>query len=186
VQWLRDGLGLIKTSAEIEDLAATVSDNGGVYLVPAFTGLGAPHWDPYARGTIIGLTRGTTGGHLAPGGIGEHCLSDGGRARSDGSGCEYGRSGIARRRRRNGERCVDAISNRRSGRATGPAQSHRTTALAQLACWIGHRLLENTVELEEQWQQQKTFSAHHGHIKGGRTKTRLAQSGGPGQRLVER
>ena len=65
VQWLRDGLGLIRTAAEIETLAATVPDNGGVYLVPAFTGLGAPHWDPYARGTIVGITRGTTAGHLA-------------------------------------------------------------------------------------------------------------------------
>ena len=65
VQWLRDGLGLIKSSAEIESLAATVPDCGGVYLVPAFAGLGAPHWDQYARGTITGLTRGTTAGHLA-------------------------------------------------------------------------------------------------------------------------
>ena len=65
VQWLRDGLGIIRTSAEVEALAATVPDNGGVYLVPAFTGLGAPHWDPYARGTLIGLTRGTTAGHIA-------------------------------------------------------------------------------------------------------------------------
>ena len=65
VQWLRDGLGLIKSSAEIEALAAQVPDNGGVYLVPAFAGLGAPHWDAYARGLIIGLTRGTTRAHLA-------------------------------------------------------------------------------------------------------------------------
>jgi glycerol kinase len=65
VQWIRDGLGLIRTAPEIEPLAATVPDNGGVYLVPAFAGLGAPHWDPYARGTIVGVTRGTTGGHLA-------------------------------------------------------------------------------------------------------------------------
>ncbi|MBC8139486.1 MAG: glycerol kinase, partial [Fibrella sp.] len=65
VQWLRDGLGIIQTSAEIETLAATVPDNGGVYIVPAFTGLGTPHWDPYARGTIVGITRGTTAGHLA-------------------------------------------------------------------------------------------------------------------------
>ena len=65
VQWLRDGLGLIKNSADVEPLAKTVPDNGGVYLVPAFTGLGAPHWDQFARGTIIGLTRGTTAGHLA-------------------------------------------------------------------------------------------------------------------------
>src|ERR1043166_8103052 len=65
VQWLRDGLGLIKSSADIESLAASVSDNGGVYLVPAFAGLGAPHWDQYARGSISGLTRGTTAGHIA-------------------------------------------------------------------------------------------------------------------------
>jgi glycerol kinase len=65
VQWLRDGLGLIRTAPEIEPLAASVPDNGGVYLVPAFAGLGAPHWDPYARGTIVGITRGTTAGHLA-------------------------------------------------------------------------------------------------------------------------
>jgi glycerol kinase len=65
VQWLRDGLGLIKTAADIEPLARSVADNGGVYLVPAFAGLGAPHWDPYARGTIVGITRGTTAGHFA-------------------------------------------------------------------------------------------------------------------------
>ena len=65
VQWLRDGLGLIRTSAEIETLASSVPDNGGVYFVPAFVGLGAPHWDPYARGTIAGITRGTKAGHIA-------------------------------------------------------------------------------------------------------------------------
>ncbi|MFO7905645.1 MAG: glycerol kinase GlpK [Pirellulaceae bacterium] len=65
VQWLRDGLGLIKESADIESLAATVSDNGGLVLVPAFVGLGAPHWDPYARGALLGITLGTNAGHLA-------------------------------------------------------------------------------------------------------------------------
>jgi glycerol kinase len=65
VQWLRDGLGLIKESAEIEALVASVPDNGGIYMVPAFTGLGSPHWDPNARGMLIGLTRGTQAGHVA-------------------------------------------------------------------------------------------------------------------------
>jgi glycerol kinase len=65
VQWLRDGLGLIEESAEIEQLAASVDDSDGVVIVPAFVGLGAPHWDAYARGTMFGLTRGTTSGHLA-------------------------------------------------------------------------------------------------------------------------
>ncbi len=65
IQWLRDNLGLIKKSSEIDALAATVADTGGVYFVPAFTGLGAPHWDPHARGAIFGLSRGTSGAHLA-------------------------------------------------------------------------------------------------------------------------
>jgi glycerol kinase len=65
VQWLRDGLGIIKTAPEVEALASSVPDTGGVYLVPAFVGLGAPHWDAYARGAILGLTRGSTSGHIA-------------------------------------------------------------------------------------------------------------------------
>jgi glycerol kinase len=65
VQWLRDGLGIIESASEIEALAASVTDNGGVVMVPAFAGLGAPHWDPHARGTILGVTRGTTRGHIA-------------------------------------------------------------------------------------------------------------------------
>jgi glycerol kinase len=65
VQWLRDGLGLIRKSEDVEALAKSVPDNGGVYFVPAFVGLGAPHWDSYARGSIFGLTRGTTAGHIA-------------------------------------------------------------------------------------------------------------------------
>jgi glycerol kinase len=65
VQWLRDGLGVIKTSAEVEKLATSVDDNGGVYFVPAFAGLGAPYWNQFARGTMLGITRGTTTAHIA-------------------------------------------------------------------------------------------------------------------------
>jgi glycerol kinase len=65
VQWLRDGLGIIDSSEEVEALAASVSDSGGAYLVPAFAGLGAPHWDAYARGALVGVTRGTTAAHIA-------------------------------------------------------------------------------------------------------------------------
>jgi glycerol kinase len=65
VQWLRDGLGIIHAAAETEELARSLDSNDGVYLVPAFTGLGSPHWDPYARGTIVGLTRGSGRAHLA-------------------------------------------------------------------------------------------------------------------------
>jgi glycerol kinase len=65
VQWLRDGLGIIAKSSDVEPLAASVPDSGGVYLVPAFTGLGSPHWDAYARGTMVGLSRGSTRAHIA-------------------------------------------------------------------------------------------------------------------------
>ncbi len=65
VQWLRDGLGILESAPQINELAASVEDNGGVFFVPALAGLGAPHWDPYARGLIIGLTRGTTAAHIA-------------------------------------------------------------------------------------------------------------------------
>jgi len=65
IQWLRDGLGLIEKSSAVEELAGSVPDTGGVYFVPAFVGLGAPHWDPYARGTITGITRGTQAAHFA-------------------------------------------------------------------------------------------------------------------------
>lgn len=65
VQWLRDGLGIIQSAADVEALAGSVADNGGVYFVPAFAGLGSPHWDPYARGTISGLTRGSAAAHIA-------------------------------------------------------------------------------------------------------------------------
>ena len=65
VQWLRDGLGIIRSSSDVEELASKVENTDGVYLVPAFAGLGAPHWDPYARGTIVGLTRGSNASHIA-------------------------------------------------------------------------------------------------------------------------
>jgi glycerol kinase len=65
VQWLRDGLGVISSADEIGPLAQSVADSGGLYVVPAFTGLGSPWWDPYARGTIVGITRGSTRAHLA-------------------------------------------------------------------------------------------------------------------------
>jgi len=65
VQWMRDGLGMISRSDEIEALASSVPDSGGIYLVPAHTGLGAPYWDPYARGALLGMTRGTTRAHVA-------------------------------------------------------------------------------------------------------------------------
>ncbi|MEO7961542.1 MAG: glycerol kinase GlpK [Ginsengibacter sp.] len=74
VQWLRDGLGIIKTSAEVEALAKSVEDNGGVYFVPAFTGLGAPYWNQFARGSMFGITRGTSAAHIARASIESICF----------------------------------------------------------------------------------------------------------------
>ena len=85
VQWLRDGLGIIGEAAETEALAASLDGNDGVYFVPALTGLGSPHWDPYARGTIVGLTRGATRAHLARADAGGDRLPDGRRGRRDGA-----------------------------------------------------------------------------------------------------
>ena len=92
VQWLRDGLGLIRKSEEVEALAKSVPDNGGVYFVPAFVGLGAPHWDSYARGSIFGLTRGTHGRPHRPRCRRKHRLSS---CRS--AGCHAPRLGRRRR-----------------------------------------------------------------------------------------
>ncbi|MFW5725141.1 MAG: FGGY family carbohydrate kinase, partial [Bacteroidota bacterium] len=65
VQWLRDGLGIIRSSSDVEALARSVEDSGDLYLVPSFTGMGAPHWDQYARGLMVGISRGTTSAHIA-------------------------------------------------------------------------------------------------------------------------
>ena len=96
VQWLRDGLKLIRTAAEVEPLAASVADNGGAYLVPAFAGLGAPHWDAYARGAMLGLTRGTTAAHVARAAAASRCRD----ARPRGCGPCFGGPAVDRRRRR--------------------------------------------------------------------------------------
>ncbi len=91
VQWLRDGLGVISEAAETEAMAAPLEGNDDVYFVPALTGLGSPHWDPYARGTIVGLTRGTGRDAPRPRGAGGDRLPDRGRRAGPGGG--LGRAG---------------------------------------------------------------------------------------------
>ena len=109
--------GLIRQSADVEALAASVPDNGGVYLVPAFAGLGAPHWDPYARGTIVGLTRGTTAGHIARAALESiaYQVADLLDAMHRDAGHRARRT--ARRRRRGAQRPADAVPGRPAGRA---------------------------------------------------------------------
>ena len=113
VQWLRDGLGIVAEAAETEGMAASLDSNDDVYFVPALTGLGSPHWDPYARGTIVGLTRGTTRAHLARAaleGIAYQTV-DAVRAQERVAGEQLARA--ARRRRRGREPLADAVSGRR-------------------------------------------------------------------------
>ncbi len=88
MQWLRDGLGIIGEAAETEAMAASLDGNDGVYFVPALTGLGSPHWDPYARGTIVGLTRGSAPRAPGAGGAGGDRLPDGRRGARPGGGLQ--------------------------------------------------------------------------------------------------
>jgi glycerol kinase len=158
VQWLRDGLGLIQSSSEIEALAQTVSDNGGVYLVPAFAGLGAPHWDPYARGTITGLTRGTTAGHLA-----RAALESIAYQTADVLAAMEADSGIAIAELRvDGGATVDDLLMQFQADILGVPlvrpKVWETTALgAAYLAGLATGFWRDTDELQTQWQRQRTF-----------------------------
>jgi len=158
VQWLRDGLGIIRTSGEVEALAGSVPDNGGVYLVPAFTGLGSPHWDPHARGAIMGLTRGSSAGHIA-----RAALESIAYQTADVLQAMATDSGIALRELR-----VDGGAARNNAlmqfqadvlglRVVRP-QIQETTALgvAYLA-GLGTGYWQNTAQLDAQWQVDRVF-----------------------------
>jgi glycerol kinase len=158
VQWLRDGLGLIKTSAEIEALARTVSDNGGVYLVPAFAGLGAPHWDQFARGSILGLTRGSTAGHLARAALESIAFQT-----ADVLEAMQADSGIAVKELRvdGGATVNDDLMQFQADILGVPLVRPKvweTTALGA-ACLAGLAtgFWKDTDELEKQWQRQREF-----------------------------
>ena len=142
VQWLRDGLGIIRESSEVEALALSVPDSGGVYLVPAFAGLGAPHWDPYARGTIVGITRGTTAAHIARAAVESIAfqVADLLEAARDDAGNRPG--GAARRRRRGRQQPPAAVSGRPARRGRRAAESDRDDGAGRgVPCRPGGRLL---------------------------------------------
>ena len=117
VQWLRDGLGLIESAAETEELAASLDGNDDVYFVPALTGLGSPYWDPYARGALLGLTRGTGRAQIVRATLEAIAYQtvDAVRAQEAASGEALERA--ARRRRRRRQRLADAVPGRRPRRA---------------------------------------------------------------------
>ncbi|HKA40591.1 MAG TPA: glycerol kinase GlpK [Burkholderiales bacterium] len=158
VQWLRDGLGIIKSSAEVERLAAGVADNGGVYLVPAFAGLGSPHWDPYARGAILGLTRGATAGHIARAALESiaYQTADVLQAMENDSGI-----GLKELRVDGGAARNDALMQFQSDvlgvRVVRP-RVHETTALgAAYLAGLGIGFWKSADELDAQWQVERVF-----------------------------
>ena len=158
VQWLRDGLGLIKASSDVEQLAMTVSDNGGVYLVPAFAGLGAPHWDQLARGTIMGITRGTTSGHLARAALESIAY----QTMDVLEAMEADASLPIRELRVDGGASIDDLLMQFQSDLVGVPlvrpKIRETTALgAAYLAGLAVGFWPNTHSLQEQWQQEKTF-----------------------------
>ena len=143
IQWLRDRLGVIETAADSEALAVSIPDNGGVYLVPAFVGLGAPHWDSDARGVLSGITSATGRGTFGARGAREHRLSDARTGGSHGSRFRREPERAARRWRGHGQQLPDAVPGRYSRpahRASGRYRDHG--ARRGLPGWSGLRLLE--------------------------------------------
>lgn len=158
VQWLRDGLKLIRKAPDVEKLASQVEDNGGVYLVPAFAGLGAPHWDPYARGTIAGLTRGATAAHLA-----RAALESIAYQTADVLDAMRADSGIKIKSLRvdGGAAMNDLLMQFQADILGVPVVRPRTfesTALgASYLAGLAVGVWKNRSQLEEQWQVDKTF-----------------------------
>jgi len=159
VQWLRDGLGLIKSSAEVEALAASVPDNGGVYLVPAFAGLGAPHWDQSARGLLAGVTRGTTAAHLARAALEgiAHQVHDVLRAMQSDSGIKL------KELRVDGGACANNLLMQFQADVLGvpvvrPRVAETTALGAAYLAGLAVGYWKNPAEIAAQWQSDRRFT----------------------------
>ncbi len=172
VQWLRDGLGIIRSSADVEALAGSVADNGGVYFVPAFAGLGSPHWDPYARGAIVGLTRGAEAGHIARAALEAIAYQT-----ADVLAAMQSDSAITLKELR-----VDGGATRNDmlmqfqadvlGVAVVRPRIHETTALgAAYLAGLGVGYWKNPDQLAAQWQADRTFEPQ---MDRGKAETLLA------------
>jgi glycerol kinase len=158
VQWLRDGLGIIQKSDDIEKLAGKAEDNGGVYLVPAFTGLGAPHWDQHARGIMVGLTRGTTAAHIARAAIESIAFQT-----LEVLQCMEADSGITIKELRvDGGATVNNLlmqfqSDIIDARVVRPRITETTALGAAYFAGLAVGFWDNLSELEQQWQVDRTF-----------------------------
>jgi glycerol kinase len=158
IQWLRDGLRIIGSAAETQAMAASVEDNGGVYFVPAFVGLGAPRWDAYARGTIVGLTRGSTREHIA-----RAALESIAYQTSDVLRCMHSDSGIKLTELRvdGGAARNDFLMQFQADilgiPVVRPANTETTAAGAAFLAGLAADFWKDTAELSELWQREKTF-----------------------------
>jgi glycerol kinase len=158
VQWLRDGLGIINASAEVEPLARSVADNGGVYVVPALAGLGAPHWDPHARGAVFGLTRGSTKAHIARAALESIALQS-----ADLIAAMQADSGIrVTEVRVDGGAAVNDLLMQCQADVLGvpvvrPAITETTALGAAFLAGLGVGLWRDEAELDTQWRAQRTF-----------------------------
>ncbi len=137
IQWLRDKLGIIRNAAESGELAGSVADTGGVYFVPAFVGLGAPHWDSAARGMLSGITAATGRARDGAGGAGGDCVPDQRTGGGDGGGRRRKAEGASSRRRRGGERFSDAVPGRHSGQVDRSAGGSRRPRRWERRIWRG-------------------------------------------------
>jgi len=159
VQWLRDGLGIIANSSDIGALADSVPDSGGVFVVPAFTGLGSPWWDPYARGTIIGITRGTTRAHIARAVVDAMVFQT-----RDAIDAMTKAGGVALNELRvdGGASVMDAMLQRQSNELGVPVlrpTDHETTALgAAYLAGLAEGVWSSTDEIASMWHLDKKFS----------------------------
>ena len=158
VQWLRDGLGVIGSSAEVEALARSVGDNGGVYLVPALTGLGAPHWDPHARGALFGLTRGATKAHIARAALESIAFQS-----ADLVDAMHADSGIrVMQMRADGGAATNDLLMQFQADVLGvpvvrPAITETTALGAAFLAGLGVGLWRDESELDRQWRAERTF-----------------------------
>jgi glycerol kinase len=158
IQWLRDGLRIIASAAETEGLATSVDDNGGVYFVPAFVGLGAPHWDAYARGTIVGLTRGSTREHIARAALESiaYQTSDVLRCMRDDSGIDLTELRVDGGAARN-DFLMQFQADILGIPVVRPVNTETTAAGAAFLAGLAVRFWSGVEDLGELWQREKTF-----------------------------
>ncbi len=177
IQWLRDGLGILNSATEVESLAASVSDTGGVVFVPALTGLGAPYWDPNARGAIFGLTRGTTRAHIARAALEGIALEVADIVRAMESDAQESAAGmrVAELRVDGGASVNDLLMQMQADLLNIPivrSQTAESTVLG--ACYLaglGAGVWPTLEDVAQQWRESKRFEPH---LAPGERDNRLA------------